>query len=141
MSELQSVQKERPLNLFFALDKKFIVPFTVTLTSVFENNKDLIISVYVICDRNDNDIIETSVDFFKEKYSATINIILFDNNVFNNLPISVHISKAAYSRLLLSYLIPKHVNDGLYLDCDIVVTGSLKELLKPEFFTKGKDEE
>jgi lipopolysaccharide biosynthesis glycosyltransferase len=129
------------LNLFFAIDKNFIVPFTVTLTSVFENNKDVVISVYVICDRNDRDMLYNCVAFFKERYEATINVIVFDNNIFNNLPISIHISKAAYSRLLLAYLLPADIPYGLYLDCDIIVTGSLEELLEPDFCIRGSDEE
>lgn len=121
------------LNIFFVLDKNYIVPFTVTLTSIFENNKDLNIQVFVLHELGQNDDLDIACNFFKEKYNQNINSINFEDKYFNDFHISEHITKAGYFKLLLGQMIPEDVTSGLYLDCDIVVTGSLKEFCSQTF--------
>ncbi|HET8830031.1 MAG TPA: glycosyltransferase family 8 protein [Pelobium sp.] len=121
------------LNIFFVLDKNYIVPFTVTLTSIFENNKDLNIQVFVLHEMGQNDVLDVACNFFKDKYNQSVNLINFEDKYFNDFYISEHITKAGYFKLLLGQMIPETVSNGLYLDCDIVVTGSLKELCYRSF--------
>src|SRR3712207_6473353 len=52
---------------------------------------------------------------------------------FDDLPVSTvdefgYVSRATYLRLLLPRLLPAHVERLLYLDCDILCAGSLREL-------------
>lgn len=129
------------LNIFFVLDKNYIVPFTVTLTSVFENNKDLDINVFVLHEMGQNDTLDLACNFLRDKYNQNINLINFEDKYFNDFYISEHITKAGYFKLLLGKMIPETVSSGLYLDCDIVVTGSLKEFCNRSFHTDSKDTE
>lgn len=136
---------ERSLNIFYVVDKNFIPHFTVSLTSLLENNKDLHISVYVIHDLQDASVLQPIIDFFSNKYSVRLNLKELDNQVFDNIPtnfaISTYISKAAYFRLLLTDIIPGTVRSGLYIDCDTIVTGSLKDLIDISFKTGNGMEE
>ena len=52
------------LNIFFVLDKNYIVPFTVALTSVLENNKDLKIQVFVLHELGKNEVLDIACNFF-----------------------------------------------------------------------------
>lgn len=132
---------EKSLNVIFTLDKKFIPHFTVTLTSLLENNKDLKITVYVVHDLEDIKILENILIFFSEKYLVQLNLIQVDNKIFENFMISHHLSKATYFRLLFADIIPISVLSGLYLDCDIIVTGSLNNLVDFSFFNEKNNEE
>jgi len=127
------------LNVFYVVDKNFITHFTVSLTSLLENNQHLDISVYVIHDLDDKSLFENIISFVKSKYNVILNIIEIDNSIFNNLPITDNISKASYFRLLLAEILPQNVLSGLYIDCDTIVTGSLQELLETSFFEKGNE--
>ncbi len=116
------------LNIFFVVDKNYIVPFTVTLTSVLENNKDLKIDVFVIHEFEPDKFLVKTFEFFKMKYNLKINFIKIEDIWFKNFFISDHISKTVYFKFLLAEMLPKEIEHGLYLDCDIIVTGSLKKL-------------
>ena len=133
---------ENDLNVFYVIDGNFIIHFTVSLTSLLENNKDLNISVFVVHDMDNIEPLNKVSDFFKNEYSIKINFKkiegqLFDN-ITNNFFGSHYISKAAYYRLLLSDIIPTNILSGLYLDCDTIITGSLKELLLIDFEDKNQ---
>ena len=121
------------LNVFFAVDENYLIHFTVTLTSLLENNKDLNISVYIIHDLEEMKRLNQVVTFLKSKYDVSINLIFVDNSIFDNFQITLYISKATYFRLLFADILPANVINGLYLDCDTVVTGSLKQLTNPNF--------
>ncbi len=129
---------KKPLNIFFAVDKLYLIHFTVALTSILENNRDLDINVYVLHDLDDTTGLDEIVSFCKKNYNTTLHLLTVDISIFDNFQITLYISKASYFRLLFADIIPAHVDSGLYIDCDTVVTGSLKELTELSFFDTGK---
>lgn len=133
--------KNNSLNVFFVVDKNYLIPFTVTLTSILENNKDLDIEVFVIHEMGQNEVLDTVCDFFKDTYDLNIQLIHFEDKYFNDLYTAEHITKAAYFKLLLGQMIPEGVSEGLYIDCDTVVTGSLKNLCNLSFLDDSKGAE
>jgi lipopolysaccharide biosynthesis glycosyltransferase len=122
-----------PLSIIFTIDVKFVQHFTVTLVSVLENNKDLDLEVFVIHDIEDQTVLNDVSVFIKKTYQIHLNLIKVDNSVFDNYRVSMHHSKAVYFRLLITEFIPDTVDKALFLDADIVVAGSLKELADYEF--------
>ncbi|MEO5893941.1 MAG: glycosyltransferase family 8 protein [Ferruginibacter sp.] len=132
---------KQSLNVILTLDKNFIIHFTVALTSLLENNKDLDASVYVIHDLEDTSPIPNVVRYFKEKYNVDLNLITVDNQIFENFHISPHLSRAAYFRLLFADILPVNVDTCLYIDGDIIVTTSLKDLIGADFFAGENKEE
>lgn len=129
--------KDNKLNIFFVLDKNYIVPFTVTLTSILENNQDLAFNVFVIHELEQNQELDTAYEFFQQKYQLTLNLKKIKANEFDKFYLSKYITKAAYYKLLLPSILPSEVEKGLYIDCDTVVIGSLKELNAISFFELG----
>ena len=124
------------LNVAFTIDKKFIQHFSVTLVSLLENNRDLSIKAFLIHDMTNPSELETLngiSNFVKEKYNTDIAIIHFNNSLFDNYRVAPHYSKTVYYRLVITDLVPKEVNTILFLDSDIVVTGSVKELADLNF--------
>ncbi|MFC5281960.1 glycosyltransferase family 8 protein [Pedobacter alpinus] len=136
----KKLTKDNTLNIFFVLDRNYIVPFSVTLTSIFENNKDLNIQVFVLHEMGQNDMLDLTCKFIKDKYNQKVELINFEDKYFNDFFISEHITKAGYFKLLLGKMIPETVTSGLYLDCDIVVVGSLKEFINLSFYDDNHKE-
>lgn len=129
--------EKRMLNVFYVVDKNFITHFTVSLTSLLENNQNVNVSVYVIHDLEDKSVFDKIISFVEIKYKIILNIIEIDNTIFDNLPITKNISKASYFRLLLAEILPQNISSGLYIDCDTIVTGSLQDLVEVGFLAKG----
>ena len=124
------------LNVFFAVDKNYLIHFTVTLTSLLENNKDLDLTVFIIHDLDDTNLLNETVSFLHAAYKVNINLIRVDNSIFDNFQITLYISKATYFRLLFADILPEYIQSGLYLDCDTIVTGSLRELANLDFINE-----
>ncbi len=127
------MSKKKSLNIFYGLDQPFVIPFTVSLTSLLENNKNLKVRVYVIHNLEDAQLLHRISCFFLEKYQTKIDFIYFSNDLINRYPTSQVISQASYFRLFLGELIPGEVSRGLYIDCDTIVTESLETLMNFDF--------
>ena len=114
------------LNIFFTIDENYTQHFTVTLTSILENNKDLSIRVFVIHDLKKISILNRASNFIKKRYGVTLELYSLNPKLFEEFKITDHVSKATYFRLLLTEIIPNDVNYGLFMDSDIIVTGPLR---------------
>jgi lipopolysaccharide biosynthesis glycosyltransferase len=123
------------LNFVFTIDERYLQHFTVTLTSLIENNQYIVLNVYLIHDFTDLSKLNNVLVFF-EKYDINISLLSLNNSLFDQYTISHHISKAVYFRLLMSDIIPDNVDSVIYLDSDIVITGSLKKLVDFDFKNK-----
>ncbi|MGB5941997.1 MAG: glycosyltransferase family 8 protein [Leeuwenhoekiella sp.] len=131
---------KKALSIFYVVDENYVIPFTVSLTSLLENNKKELDTVYVIHDIEQSDKFNKSIDYFKNNYEIEVRFIKVDASRFEKVHVSEHISKASYYRFLLPDLLPEHVEDGLYIDCDTVVTSSL-EGLRTLGFEKNDEKE
>jgi len=124
---------KQKLSLVFTIDENFVRHFSVALVSVLENNKDLDLNVFVIHDIQDTGKLKEVIGIFKQKYDFNIQLLSLDNSVLENFKVSLHLSKAVYFRLFLSEILPSNLDKILFLDSDLVVTGSLRELAEFKF--------
>lgn len=116
------------MNIVLATDNNFIQHCCVTITSILCNNKD--VDIFIITEglsaENEN-VLKTQT----EKYGGRFHIALVDKKVIAKLPMpktaAMHISPATYYRLFVAELLPESVDKLIYLDCDIIVRGSLEE--------------
>lgn len=115
-------------------DGNYVMPTGVMLTSLFENNKGEDIRVHLlhngISDRQINDI-QNVVD----SYGQSINFYHMDDSSMDYMPVGqafqtdhVGLSRATYYRLFLPQILPVNIYKVVYLDGDIIVTGSLRAL-------------
>jgi lipopolysaccharide biosynthesis glycosyltransferase len=130
---LKETDMENKLNLFFTIDQNYLQHFTVALTSLLENNRDLNLGIYVIHDIADSSVFDRVSNFFRETYQVELSFIAIESSLFDRYKITSHVSKATYFRLLLSDILPADIDSGLFLDADIIVTNSLGELADAEF--------
>ena len=131
---------KKALNVFFVLDKNYLIHFTVTLTSLLENNKDLEVTVYIIHDIQECSELQNVITFLHNIYTVTLIPVYVNNSIFDTFQVVHYISKATYYRFLFSDILPKNIDCGLYLDCDIIITGSLKDIVRADFINKNNGE-
>lgn len=118
-------------------DNNYAQHLGVTLVSILENKsaEDIII-VYVldggISIENKNKILN-----LKSEYEFEIKFIDIDKKIFKNFPVGKknHVTLATYYRLLLADICPNE-DKLLYLDVDLIIKTSLKDLFETDITDK-----
>lgn len=118
------------MNIVCATDDNFVQHCCIMLVSLLSNNKN--VSIYILTEglsEDNKNILEMEV----AQYGGNIHFLIVDSSVVERFPMpSVgglsHISRATYYRLLMSELLPTSIDKVIYLDCDIIINGSLKDL-------------
>lgn len=106
---------------------KYAMACGVCMLSILETN-GYEIEFVILCDKvsekSKNKLIHTA-----EFHGAKIELIDVSENLFAGLKVSSLFPRSIYFRYLFPNLLPNE-SKLLYLDCDIIVRGSLSELWK-----------
>lgn len=119
------------ISIVCACDDLYSQHAMAMITSIFENNKDNIIDVYILTDKFSNQ----TQKYFNELallYKQKIQIVNIDISLLAHLPLGGksyqgYINLSTYYRLLIVKLFP-FLDKILYLDCDMIVRGNLLPL-------------
>ncbi len=113
------------INVVFATNQQYIQHLCAALKSLLENNKDSSFKIYIINSGISKNIYANMLTVVKP-YNCQLENITISDNFFKELVLTHHYSKEIYYRLL----IPELINEEkvLYLDADIIINGSIKEL-------------
>lgn len=120
------------MNILFAINKQYIRHMKICIESIIRFKEKEGYDFYVIhSDLNENDIIEIEENF--NEVDVRMHFIYVDPESFKDFPETDRYPKQIYYRIFASFLLPKHLEKALYLDVDIIVIRSLKELYKMDF--------
>lgn len=112
------------MNICFTVDEKFIPQFEVTMTSILSNaNKDDEFNFYLVTDG----LKSRTKKKLTKKYSNLVIVELERDGEFEKYPLVSNSSYIVYLRLKIPSLL-SNLDKILYLDSDLIVTGSLKSL-------------
>ncbi len=117
------------MDIACGIDNKYTEHCGVLMISVFENNKDKEICFHILSsDLNSSN--KKKLTDIANRYNCYIEFYHVDQSLLKDCPIqeSDYLTIATYNRLIIPWLLPKNIDKVLYLDCDIVVCGSLCEL-------------
>lgn len=123
-------------NICFSLDKNYIEQFIVSVTSILKNSDETDNINLFILDGGLSKIDKQNIASLKEIKPFEINYIQMDNSDFKDCPMlcdmnknfdDYHVTIPTYFRFKLAEVIP-NIDKVLYLDCDVIVKTSLKEL-------------
>lgn len=122
------VEREK-MNIVCATDDNYVLYCGIMLTSLYENNRDVEITTYILA-RGLSTHNQNKLSRLAESYKTKIEVIMLADDMWKNSPIWLgdHISVAAYYRLSVAEILPEDVKKVLYLDCDIIVARSLRNL-------------
>ena len=118
------------MNIVCATDDNFVQHCCIMLVSLLSHNKD--VDIYIMTEG----LTAEHTRILKEEVDAKggrVHFCLVQSKLIEDLPLSkqkglAHISRATYFRLLIADILPIGINRVLYLDCDIVVNDSIKDL-------------
>lgn len=114
------------MDVIFATNNNFCQHAAVAIASLLDNNKDENINIHLF------EIQCNAVNIYKiketaRKWNAKITVYHITPEIFKDFPPTGNYSIACYLRLLSPSLLPD-LDKVLYLDCDLVVNGSINEL-------------
>lgn len=112
-------------------DDNYVQHCCVMLCSLFENNKDLCFHIHIMT----HNLSHKSIDILERlvlRYYHKITIYSVDESKLEGVVFRKNrpLTKAAYYRVLLPEVLDVSIEKVLYLDCDIVVVGEVKELFE-----------
>lgn len=115
------------MNIFVTLDRNYLAPLRVMLTSLFVNNQEDDIDVWLAGDGLTADDLH-SLDALCRQFWNRLHVVEVPQNAFKDAPVIRYYSRAMYYRLLAAQLLPESLDRVLYLDPDILVINSLRPL-------------
>lgn len=119
------------MNILLTLDRNYLPPMRVLLTSLFINNPGEIFDIHVIQDGFTQEDHE-SVSALCSRFHASYHPLTIDEAWFENAPTLRYYSRAMYYRLLAAQILPAALDRILYLDPDMLVIGSIKALYETD---------
>ena len=121
------------INICCSTDDNFAPYCGIMLTSLFENNVDNSICVFLLISGS---LSKSNTDRFyslANKYNQEIRILTVDDSFLKSLPLYLgRLTLATYNRLYIGDLLPKSVDKVLFLDSDMIVTSSIEPLWKTD---------
>ena len=126
------------MNIVLATDNNFVQHCCVTLTSILYNNND--VDLYIITDGltvENERLLESQT----KKMNGKFHLALVDKSIISKFPmpktgLNEHISLATYYRLFVAEILPVTIEKIIYLDCDMVIVGSLEDFWKIDINNK-----
>ena len=120
------------MDIVISLDKNYLMPAGVMLYSLFENNKEDSIIVHALLGYDGNQCEKPLADICN-KYQQNIHFYYMNMVDFTSMPVNLsgqraNISLASYYRLFVSDVLPDTIHKVLYLDCDMIICQSLRDL-------------
>lgn len=126
------------MNILLAPNNHYVMPTIVLLQSLFDATKEDL-DVYMI----HSDLTEKNIqklERFIARRGGQFHLLKIAETIFDKAHTSIHITKQTYYRLLAQQVLPETVEKILYLDGDIVVNHSLKDLYDMTFVgSDGKE--
>lgn len=118
---------EKKMNIFVTLDRNYLKPLQVMLSSLFLNNSDERFAVWLAGDdftKDDWHRVERLCSLF----GHTLHRVEIPQDAFADAPVIRYYSRAMYYRLLAAELLPPTLDKVLYLDPDILVINPIRPL-------------
>jgi lipopolysaccharide biosynthesis glycosyltransferase len=115
------------MNIVCTIDNNYIRHCAVMLRSLRNNNPDADLRVYIVHQELDPASRATLVGHLSS-FLPSVSFLQVEPDLLSGFPVFGHISIATYFRLLLPSVLPPILDRVLFMDCDVVVNGSLHEL-------------
>ncbi|MEX0398169.1 lipopolysaccharide 1,3-galactosyltransferase [Providencia rettgeri] len=118
---------KKKFNVAYGADKNFLFGTGVSIVSVLLNNKDINFHFHVFTDfLSDKDIQLFSQ--ISKQYKTCVTLHTLNMDILKKLPTNQVWSHAIYFRLIIADYFYKKCDKVLYLDSDVVCTGSIQIL-------------
>lgn len=118
------------LSVIYSSDNNYAQHMGVSIYSLLEHNQEFAkVQIYIIenqISKDNKEKLQKVIENFEKGELIWIDFTKWKQHL--SLKMEWKLSVSAYARLFISSMIPKTVKRILYLDCDMVICDSLKEL-------------
>lgn len=127
------MRNDETIQIVICVDDNYLIPTVALLNSICETNSGTCFMFHIVTSQafeaHNKDLLSETI----VRNGAKGHIYSFDNQTADELPVMKlhqpkHITVSAYYRLFLSRILPDVIDKVIYLDCDIIVNSSIKEL-------------
>lgn len=118
------------IHIALCTDTHYMMACGPCVISIFEHHKNEPCHIYVIT----KDLPQADIDALNaiaNSYGQGLSVVTIDAKAFSGLKVNERFRESVYYRLLLPQLLPQ-LDRIIYLDCDIVLNGSLEGLWKTD---------
>ncbi len=115
------------MDIVCATDGNYLPHCVAMLQSLWDNNKDENLRVYLIYDNADSTVLGLAMEHLSA-ILPSISFLKASATPLRGFPVSGHATIATYFRLLLVELLPDSINRVVFIDADCTVTAPLQEL-------------
>lgn len=119
------------MNILISVNENYYSAAVIMLRSLFFNNKNCCIVVYLFHSDLSVSRIE-GLRHFVEKNKSVLHAIKANDDLLGDVPVG-RLTKATYYRLLAPGLLPSDLDRILYLDIDMIVVGNIENIYQSEF--------
>lgn len=119
------------MNIIVTLNRTYIPPLTVMMTSLLKNNCNVVVNFYILHSslrEEDFAYIREQVPFSNYRIMNTA----VPHGFMADAPILFHYTKEMYYRIFAASLLPPDVDRAIYLDPDMVIINPLTDLYQME---------
>lgn len=125
-------------NICYSLDFQYLEQLCASIASVLVNSSQNEFFNFFILDGGLSSLDKFKIEMLKNIKNFNIEYIEMNNNDFKNCPMlkdkgdnykNYHVTLPTYYRFLLPDILP-NIDNILYLDCDVIIRGSLKNLFE-----------
>lgn len=131
MADRKKMATREIIEIACNIDEQYLKYCYVMLTSLFENNKDASIRIHLIASELSQESQNMLKELVEEKYRHKIVFYSVGDEMLKQCSIygdGSHITIATYYRICLESILPADIHKVLYIDCDLIVEGSIKGL-------------
>lgn len=114
------------INLVMAINEKFIMPTRVTIASIKENKQDEIINIYILHFNISNEGVSLLESDSTD--SVRIKCLKIDEKEIPDVKMFYEFSKEIMVKLFIYKFLPLNIEKVIWIDSDIIVLKSFKEL-------------
>ncbi len=114
------------MDVIFATDNNFCQYAGIAIMSLLDNNREESVTVHLFCVNVEGDNI-AQIEKICSSYNSNLKVYNITDDLFKEFPDPGVYSIATYLRLLAPTLL-RDVSKVIYIDCDVIINGSLKEL-------------
>ena len=120
------------MDIAICINENYLMPSGVMLCSLFENNKEEQIVVHALLGKA-GDKCKQPLEDLTSKYHQKILFYDMSQISMDDFPVGLHFQESfitieAYYRLFLMNVLPRTIDKVIYLDSDIVICNSIREL-------------
>lgn len=117
---------QKTINILVTLDKNYIPYLNIMLSSLLYSNPDCWFDVYLLHSSLNKEDTTSTVDVLADR--GELILLNADEVGLDEAPTTSRYPKEIYYRIFAAKYLPDHMDRVLYLDPDLIVNGSIRQL-------------